>query len=285
MKSMPSVWMKAGMRRRTTTRPLTRPTQGAGQQAAEERHAAPAAPAAVISLAATTAESPATEPTERSNSPVISSIVWPMAMMPTKETTRRMARTLRSETKAGSSAVKKSDQQDQRRDHADLADGDEARAGGRGGDAAVVVVAALRCHLLPFRGRCERGLRSRPCGRAPPIRPTLTIATLPEPSVASDDTGHRRQGGGGRFRRTHGAVRTRAGGAKPIGRLGVRDIARQVGLAPMTVSRVLSNPELVAPATRAKVLEAIEQRRLRAEPARLLACAAPGGCSAPWCRR
>ena len=49
------------------------------------------------------------------------------------------------------------------------------------------------------------------------------------------------------------------GGAKPIGRLGVRDIARQVGLAPMTVSRVLSNPELVAPATRAKVLAAIEK--------------------------
>ena len=44
---------------------------------------------------------------------------------------------------------------------------------------------------------------------------------------------------------------------KRIGRLGVREIARQVGLAPMTVSRVLSNPELVAPATRAKVLEAI----------------------------
>ena len=40
---------------------------------------------------------------------------------------------------------------------------------------------------------------------------------------------------------------------------GVREIARQVGLAPMTVSRVLSNPELVAPATRAKVLEAIER--------------------------
>ena len=46
---------------------------------------------------------------------------------------------------------------------------------------------------------------------------------------------------------------------KRIGRLGVREIARQVGVAPMTVSRVLSNPDLVAPATRAKVLEAIER--------------------------
>lgn len=45
---------------------------------------------------------------------------------------------------------------------------------------------------------------------------------------------------------------------KPLGRLGVREIARRVGVAPMTVSRVLSNPEMVSPATRAKVLEAIE---------------------------
>ena len=46
---------------------------------------------------------------------------------------------------------------------------------------------------------------------------------------------------------------------KRIGRLGVREIARAVGVAPMTVSRVLSNPDLVAPETRAKVLEAIER--------------------------
>lgn len=45
---------------------------------------------------------------------------------------------------------------------------------------------------------------------------------------------------------------------KPIGRLGVREIAKRVGVAPMTVSRVLSNPDMVAPATRAKVLAAIE---------------------------
>ena len=41
-------------------------------------------------------------------------------------------------------------------------------------------------------------------------------------------------------------------------------------LAPMTVSRVLSNPELVAPATRAKVLEAIEQAGF--VPNRLASC-------------
>jgi LacI family gluconate utilization system Gnt-I transcriptional repressor len=44
----------------------------------------------------------------------------------------------------------------------------------------------------------------------------------------------------------------------PRGRLGVREIAERAGVAPMTVSRVLSNPELVSPKTRAKVLEAIE---------------------------
>ena len=47
-------------------------------------------------------------------------------------------------------------------------------------------------------------------------------------------------------------------GGKPQGRVGLREIARRVGVAPMTVSRVLSNPELVAAATRAKVLAAIE---------------------------
>lgn len=48
------------------------------------------------------------------------------------------------------------------------------------------------------------------------------------------------------------------GEKKPLERLGVREIAKRVGVAPMTVSRVLSNPDMVAPATRAKVLEAIE---------------------------
>jgi LacI family gluconate utilization system Gnt-I transcriptional repressor len=49
------------------------------------------------------------------------------------------------------------------------------------------------------------------------------------------------------------------GGKKPSQRLGVREIAKRVGVAPMTVSRVLSNPDMVSPETRAKVLHAIEQ--------------------------
>lgn len=42
-------------------------------------------------------------------------------------------------------------------------------------------------------------------------------------------------------------------------RLGVREIARRVGVAPMTVSRVLSNPDMVSAETRARVLDAIEK--------------------------
>lgn len=41
-------------------------------------------------------------------------------------------------------------------------------------------------------------------------------------------------------------------------RIGVREIAKRVGVAPITVSRVLTNPELVSPTTRNKVLAAIE---------------------------
>ena len=48
------------------------------------------------------------------------------------------------------------------------------------------------------------------------------------------------------------------GGRRQPGRLGVREIAKRVGVAPMTVSRALSNPDLVSPETRAKVLQAIE---------------------------
>ena len=48
------------------------------------------------------------------------------------------------------------------------------------------------------------------------------------------------------------------GDSKPPARVGVREIAKRVGVAPMTVSRVLSNPDVVAPETRAKVLAAIE---------------------------
>lgn len=46
--------------------------------------------------------------------------------------------------------------------------------------------------------------------------------------------------------------------AKPAGKLGVREIAERVGVAPMTVSRALSNPELVSPSTRAKILAVID---------------------------
>jgi LacI family transcriptional regulator, gluconate utilization system Gnt-I transcriptional repressor len=45
---------------------------------------------------------------------------------------------------------------------------------------------------------------------------------------------------------------------KPSKRPGVREIAKRVGVAPMTVSRVLTNPEMVSPATREKVLKAID---------------------------
>jgi LacI family gluconate utilization system Gnt-I transcriptional repressor len=50
------------------------------------------------------------------------------------------------------------------------------------------------------------------------------------------------------------------GKTKPrLERLGVREIAKRVGVAPMTVSRVLSNPDLVSPDTRERVLKAIDQ--------------------------
>ena len=48
-------------------------------------------------------------------------------------------------------------------------------------------------------------------------------------------------------------------GAGARKRLGVREIAKRVGVAPMTVSRALSNPDMVSPETRARILEAIEQ--------------------------
>jgi len=42
-------------------------------------------------------------------------------------------------------------------------------------------------------------------------------------------------------------------------KIGVREIAKHVGVAPITVSRVLSKPEMVSEATREKVLEAIDR--------------------------
>lgn len=50
----------------------------------------------------------------------------------------------------------------------------------------------------------------------------------------------------------------RDNGAKPPVKLGVREIAERVGVAPMTVSRALSNPDLVSAATRAKIMAVIE---------------------------
>ena len=48
-------------------------------------------------------------------------------------------------------------------------------------------------------------------------------------------------------------------GKKPAGhRVRVDDVARVAGVSPITVSRTLSTPEKVSPATRARVLEAIE---------------------------
>ena len=48
-------------------------------------------------------------------------------------------------------------------------------------------------------------------------------------------------------------------GKRPIGRMGMREIAKRAGVAPMTVSRALTNPGMLSPATRARVLEAIEE--------------------------
>lgn len=48
-------------------------------------------------------------------------------------------------------------------------------------------------------------------------------------------------------------------GRDPSLKLGVREIAKSAGVAPMTVSRVLSNPEMVKPETRARVQEAIDK--------------------------
>jgi len=42
-------------------------------------------------------------------------------------------------------------------------------------------------------------------------------------------------------------------------KIGVREIAKRAGVAPMTVSRVLSNPDIVSAQTREKVLKAIDQ--------------------------
>lgn len=47
-------------------------------------------------------------------------------------------------------------------------------------------------------------------------------------------------------------------GKRSVARVGVRGIAKLAGVAPMTVSRVLSNPDMVSPTTRERVLKAID---------------------------
>ncbi|MBN8998061.1 MAG: LacI family DNA-binding transcriptional regulator, partial [Rhizobiales bacterium] len=42
-------------------------------------------------------------------------------------------------------------------------------------------------------------------------------------------------------------------------RLGMKDIARRAGVAPMTVSRALTDPDKVSPQTRARIMEVIER--------------------------
>jgi LacI family gluconate utilization system Gnt-I transcriptional repressor len=46
---------------------------------------------------------------------------------------------------------------------------------------------------------------------------------------------------------------------RPLGRVGMREIAKLAGVAPMTVSRVLTNPDMVSPGTRTRVLAAIDE--------------------------
>jgi len=55
---------------------------------------------------------------------------------------------------------------------------------------------------------------------------------------------------------------TRPGGGKTGGkqpRLGMKEIARRAGVAPMTVSRALTDPDKVSPQTRARIMEVIER--------------------------
>ena len=68
-------------------------------------------------------------------------------------------------------------------------------------------------------------------------------------------------------------------------RLGVREIAKLVGVAPMTVSRVLSNPDMVSPETPRESSAGHRAGGLRAEPAGLEHARAMAVSSARWCRR
>jgi LacI family gluconate utilization system Gnt-I transcriptional repressor len=51
---------------------------------------------------------------------------------------------------------------------------------------------------------------------------------------------------------------TKGSGGPRSGKTGMREIAKRAGVAPMTVSRALTNPDMVSPATRARVMAAIE---------------------------
>ncbi len=42
-------------------------------------------------------------------------------------------------------------------------------------------------------------------------------------------------------------------------RLGMREIARRAGVAPMTVSRALADPDKVSPETRARIMAVVER--------------------------
>ena len=50
----------------------------------------------------------------------------------------------------------------------------------------------------------------------------------------------------------------RSTGKRTLGHIGMREIAKRAGVAPITVSRVLTNPDIVSSATRTRVLEAID---------------------------
>ena len=126
MKSMPSVWMKAGMRSRTTTRPLTRPTQRADQRGRRGCATGTGRAAAVISLAATTAERPATEPTERSNSPADEQHRLADGDDADEGDDAEDGADVALGEEGGLEEVEEGDEEDERRDDADLADGKDA---------------------------------------------------------------------------------------------------------------------------------------------------------------
>ncbi|HWJ75508.1 MAG TPA: LacI family DNA-binding transcriptional regulator [Kaistia sp.] len=53
------------------------------------------------------------------------------------------------------------------------------------------------------------------------------------------------------------AKRTPHSGSEPAGKLGIKEIARRAGVAPMTVSRALNDPDKVSIETRARIMEVV----------------------------